>query len=92
MHGNIDDKPAGITLMCHPGNFRAPQPVRLHPHKPYFCFAPMQLGDFEINLGRTYTSRYRFYAHSGPAKAEQSERLWQDYAEPPKARVIAVSR
>ena len=92
MHGNIDDKPAGITLMCHPGNFRAPQPVRLHPHKPYFCFAPMQLGDFEINQGRTYTSRYRFYAHSGPAKAEQSERLWQDYAEPPKARVIAVSR
>ena len=92
MHGNIDGKPAGITLMCHPGNFRAPQPVRLHPHKPYFCFAPMQLGDFEINLGRTYTSRYRFYAHSGPVEAEQSERLWQDYAEPPKARVIAVSR
>ena len=78
--------------MCHPGNFRAPQPVRLHPHKPYFCFAPMQLGDFEITLGRNFASRYRFYAHSGPVNAEESERLWQDYAEPPKVRVVAVGR
>ena len=92
MHGDIDGKPAGITLMCHPGNFRAPQPVRLHPHKPYFCFAPMQLGDFEITLGGNFASRYRFYAHSGPVNAEESERLWQDYAEPPKVRVVAVGR
>ena len=92
MHGDIDGKAAGITLMCHPANFRAPQPVRLHPHKPYFCFAPMQLGDFEITLGRNFASRYRFYAHSGPVDAAKSERLWQDYAEPPKVRVIAVGR
>jgi hypothetical protein len=25
-----------------------PQPVRLHPGKPYFCFAPTILGEFAI--------------------------------------------
>ena len=91
MHGKIDGEPAGITLMCHPNNFRAPQPVRLHPHKPYFCFAPMQLGDFEITPGRTFASRYRFYAHNGPVNATTSERLWKDYAEPARVRIVAVN-
>src|SRR5262249_33736055 len=48
LHGKIADKVAGVAILCHPDNFRAPQPVRLHPEKPYFCFAPMVLGEFQI--------------------------------------------
>ena len=88
MHGNIDSQPTGVSVMCHPKNFRAPQPVRLHPSKPYFCFAPMIDGEFEIAPGRSFTSRYRYYIHNGAADAEQSERHWRDYAHPPVARVI----
>ena len=80
----------GVTVLDHPGNFRFPQPVRLHPNKPYFCFAPMVLGEFEISPGHPYTSRYRLYVHDGPPDAADIERLWNDYAAPPVVRVVAA--
>ena len=89
MHGKIDGTPAGITAMGHPGNFRAPQTVRLHPSKPYFCFAPMAQGQFEINPEEEYVSRFRFYIHDGPADAKESERRWNDYASPPRVTIAA---
>lgn len=88
MHGDLDGKPAGVAIMGHPKNFRAPQPVRLHPSKPYFCFAPMALGEFEIKPDETYVSQFRFYLHDGPVDAKESERLWNDYANPPKAVIV----
>jgi len=89
-HGLTDGQPAGICILCHPQNFRAPQPVRLHPDKPYFCFSPMVLGAFSIEPGRPYVSRYRLFAFDGPARAESAERLWHDYADPPTVRVVDV--
>lgn len=89
MHGDIDGAPAGVTIFCHPKNFRSPQPVRLHPTKPYFCFAPMALGDFKITPEKELVSRYRFYVHDGPVDAAMSERLWNDYASPPEVRVVS---
>ena len=80
---------AGATLMCHPDNFRFPQPVRLHPDKPYFCFAPMVLGPFKIAPGKPYVSRYRFFVHDGKPDAKRIEALWNDYADPPVVKVIA---
>lgn len=82
VHGLVDGGQAGVTLFCHSGNFRAPQPVRLHPSKPYFCWAPMVLGRFDIQPGRTYISRYRFFSHNGTIDADEAERLRQDYADP----------
>jgi len=91
MHGTIDGNPTGVAVLCHPGNFRAPQPVRLHPHKPYFCFAPMVLGEFQIRSGSVYTSRYRYYVHCGEVNADMCERVWHNYASPPTVRVVVVS-
>jgi len=88
MHGEIDGQHSGITIMCHPANFRAPQPVRLHPRKPYFCFAPMILGKFEIPPGETFVSRYRYYIHTGPPDPATSNRLFDDYAHPPEVRIV----
>jgi hypothetical protein len=68
----------------HSQNFRAPQPVRLHPGKPYFCFAPMILGDFAIEPGKPYVSRYRYYLHTGEPDQAVNERIWNDYADPPQ--------
>lgn len=87
MHGELDGQQTGITVMCHPNNFRAPQHVRLHPSKPYFCFAPMIAGDFEIKPGEVYVSRYRFITRDGEVDAKLMERLWNDYANPPTATV-----
>jgi hypothetical protein len=64
-HGPVDGAPCGVTFFCHAENFRAPHPVRLHPDKPYFVFTPPVLGEFRIEPGEEYVSRYRVLVHDG---------------------------
>jgi hypothetical protein len=90
LSGLVEGQFAGITILDSPENFRAPQPVRLHPNKPYFCFAPMVVGEFTIDPGRPYTSRYRLLLHDGPADVPSIEEAWRDYAEPASVHVVAV--
>ncbi len=71
---------AGIAVLSHPSNFRAPQPVRLHPDKPYFCFAPMVQGQYEITPAKPLRSRYRFIIHDNPPDAQQLDRQYDVYA------------
>lgn len=85
--GDVDGARAGIAIFCHPDNFSAPQPMRLHPGEPFFCFAPSQLGDWELSPGKPYVSRYRFIVTDGPPDKTELERLWNDYAKPPEVRV-----
>jgi hypothetical protein len=85
--GLVDGQSAGIAILCHPENFRAPQPMRIHPDEPFFCYAPSQLGDWKIAPGQLYVSRYRFVAFDGTPDKAQLERLWNDYANPVEVRV-----
>ena len=87
LSGEVDGKVGGLTILDHPANFRFPQPVRLHPNKPYLSFAPEVLGEFEIVPGRKYVSRYRLIVHDGRPDLALIERLWNDYAEPPRVRI-----
>jgi hypothetical protein len=84
MSGNVDGRPAAIVLYGHPSNFRAPQPVRINPDQPFFCWAPPVLGRFEIKPGEPYVARYRFAVFGRVPEVPEIERLWSDYAEPPK--------
>ncbi len=54
--------PLGVSapIRGHPGNFRAPQPIRVHPLEPFICFAPQMAGDMEITHDKAYRSEYRF--------------------------------
>lgn len=81
--GGADGAVAGIAILDHPANFRSPQPMRLHPTEPFFCYAPSQLGDWQIEPGKPYVARYRFIVADGPPDAEQINRMWNDYANPP---------
>jgi hypothetical protein len=90
MYGSIDGKDSGVAILDGPGNFRFPQPVRLHPEKPYMCFAPMAAGSFNIEPGQPYVSHYRFYVHVGKPDARKIEMLWHDYAEPPEAKLVSA--
>jgi len=85
--GNVDGVVAGVAALGHPGNFRAPQPLRIHPDDPYFNFSPSKLGDWRIDPGKPYVSRYRFVAFDGPADPAELDRLWNDYANPPGVMV-----
>ena len=89
IHGQIDKQTTGITVMNHPDNFRFPQPVRLCPVIPYFCFAPAVLGSFTIKVGKPYVSRYRFCVHDGAVNRALADRLWADYAHPPVITFLA---
>ncbi len=86
INGPIDGQQTGATTFGHPDNFRAPQPVRLHPKMPYYCFAPLILGDFQIEPGKPYVSKYRYYVHDGKLNVDEAERIWADYAKPPAAK------
>lgn len=86
MHGTVDDQPCGLVAMGHPDNFRGPQPVRLHPRKPYFCFAPMVLGDFSIEPGTPYVSRFRFVAFDGTPDERELNAMWDDFSKSVQVR------
>lgn len=88
IYGPLDQKMTGVTIMGHPDNFRFPQPVRLHPTMPYFCFTPAFLGSFTIEPGKPYVSRYRFCVHEGKPDQKAIEQLRQDYAHPVNVRVV----
>jgi Methane oxygenase PmoA len=80
LFGQREEATCGIAAMSHPSNFRSPQPVRLHPELAYFCFAPMVLGEFKIEPGKPYVSRFRFVAFDGPADAEKLARIWDHFS------------
>jgi hypothetical protein len=87
MGGKVDGGPTGIAILGHPDNARAPQPQRIHPTEPFFNFAPQQAGDLEITPGKPFVSRYRFVVADGAPDKALLDRLWNDYAHPPKVTV-----
>lgn len=87
LHGPLEGGPAGVAILDHPDNFRFPQPVRLHPTMPYFCFAPTVTGEFSIKPGEAFVSRYRYLVFDGTVDSDAVEQAWQDYANPPQVRI-----
>ena len=62
--------------------------MRIHPNEPFFCYAPAQLGEWEIRPGEPYRSRYRFVVFDGSPKKEALDLLWLDYSEPIKVSIM----
>lgn len=85
--GTVEGRQAGIAMLGHPTNFRAPQPLRIPPDMPYFTFAPSQLGTWRISPGRPYEAHYRFVTVDGSPDSALLDRLWTDYAHPPTVTV-----
>ncbi|MDB5294322.1 MAG: hypothetical protein JWO31_305 [Phycisphaerales bacterium] len=80
--GVTQGRQAYVAVLCAPDNFRAPQPVRLHPTEPFMCYAPPIAGDFVIEPGKPYVARYRIVAGDGEPDPAELNRLWADYADP----------
>ena len=87
MHGALDGQTAGVAMLSHPGNFRAPQWVRLHPTKPYFVFTPMVEEGFSITPAAPYVSQYRYVVFDGEPDPKLLQRIWTAYATPPEILV-----
>ncbi|PHR90018.1 MAG: hypothetical protein COA78_35490 [Blastopirellula sp.] len=82
LSGKLDDQDVSFSVFSNPKNFRAPQHVRLHPNKPYFCFAPAVAGKFKIEPGQKYVSRYRYLVTSKAADVDQIQKHWDRYIKP----------
>jgi hypothetical protein len=92
-YGMIGEKWAGVTVMSHPQNFRHPEPMRIWDNGPiFFGFAPSHLGDWTMEPGKDYVFRYRFYVHEGKPIVADLERLWNDFADPPKVKLEIMQK
>ncbi|MHC4693400.1 MAG: DUF6807 family protein [Planctomycetota bacterium] len=88
--GAIKGKWAGITFMSHPENFQHPEPMRIWPpgmKNVFFNWAPSQATDWVMEPGKEHVFRYRQYVHEGKVKIVDAERMWRDFAEPPKVEL-----
>ena len=88
MPGRVEDREVYAVAMGHPSNFRHPQPVRLHPTMPYFCFAPMVLGNFSIDDQRELVGRIRLFTGDGRPASEVIDGWFEDYQTPLKAKLV----
>lgn len=77
--GSLDRQPVSISVLCHAQNFRAPQSARLHPTKPYFCFAPCVEGEFIIDREHPFHARYRYLITDAPPDAAWLDQQWSDW-------------
>lgn len=80
--GPLADGIAGVAILGAGDNFRAPEPVRLHPSEPFFCFAPSQGGAWAISPGRAHVARYRLVVANGEPDSALLHGLWDDFAHP----------
>jgi hypothetical protein len=80
--GQLDGHSVTAAVLCHACNFRAPQSARIHPTKPYFCFAPCVDGRFEIDRGHPYQASYRFLITDKAPDAQWIDNQWRAWCEP----------
>ncbi len=78
--GMVDGGPTGMVILMHPSNFRFPQPLRLNPKNPQLCIAPSQDGDWAIEPGKPYVSKYRLLVFDGKPDAAWIMAQWRAYA------------
>ncbi len=86
--GLVEGRSTGVAILCHPDNFRAPQPMRIHPNEPFFCYAPSQGGDWAINPGEKYEAKYRYIVYDGEPDPDMLQQMWLDYAHPVSVSII----
>ena len=88
MGGLINGQHAGITVLSHPENSNAPQPMRIHPTEPFFNFAPTQTESLILLPDEPLTLNYRFITYDEFPGEDLLDALWEDYTNPLTIRII----
>lgn len=79
MSGLLDGKAASITMMRDPLKPATTGAARLHPSKPYFCFAPCIEADFQITQSDPLESYFRFLITDSPPTANWITNAWENW-------------
>ncbi|MFN3651588.1 MAG: PmoA family protein [Armatimonadota bacterium] len=80
MAGPLGGKTAGVALLEHPENLRAPNQLRVPPENPYYVYSPSKSGDLTLRAGEAHRFRYRVVVHNGSTDSELLNRLWRELA------------
>jgi hypothetical protein len=86
--GEVQGEMNGLTIFDHPSNFRYPQTMRVHPDMPYWVYAPVVDGPFNIPPGAHYRSRYRYLVHKQGADLTLINKIEKDWINPPKVEWV----
>lgn len=85
------DQYAGAMILDHPTNLNSPTVARIHPTwLPFFCYVPGHDVAVTISADSSTIFRYRVMIHDGRPDAALDERLWGDFAEPPRVTIVAA--
>jgi hypothetical protein len=88
VYGKTDKGPAGVLFLSHPENHAHPEPMRIWPQgEVFFNYCPIQKAPWTLKPGSDYVLRYRMMVYDGKMTAEEAERVWRDFAEPPTTTV-----
>ncbi len=85
------DRYGGAMILDHPKNLNTPTVARIHPTRlPFFSYVPGYDTKVTISADSPTVFRYRVMIHDGRPDAAIDERLWLDFAEPPRVTVAAA--
>lgn len=83
----------GLLMMAAPSNYNFPEPLRIWNENMsaegyvFMNFAPTKNMDWNLEPGHKYNLCYRLFAFDGQMTPERAEKLWIDYAYPPKVEI-----
>jgi hypothetical protein len=82
------DRYGGAMILDHPANANHPTVARIHPFLlPFFCYVPGHDVKVSIDSSTPTLFRYRVVIHDGRPDPKLDQRLWRDFAEPPRVVV-----
>jgi hypothetical protein len=81
---------SGLLFMGHPENYSFPEPLRIWDQNAnggrgdaFINFAPTKNRNWELQPNEHYVLKYRVLTFEGNMTAEQADKLWNDFANPP---------
>ncbi|MEX2512073.1 MAG: PmoA family protein [Cyclobacteriaceae bacterium] len=86
--GKVEGETAGLTVFGFPDNYRYPQAIRVHPSMPYWVYAPMVDGAFNIAPGERFISKFRYYVHQGEPDSSVIDHITADLMSPIQGKVL----
>jgi len=85
---------SGILFMTHQGNYNYPETLRIWPvgsnegtENVYINFNPAQDRDWKLVPGNSYVLNYRMLVYDGKIDAEEADRYWENFSNPPRVEV-----
>ncbi len=86
---------SGILFMSNPANREYPEPMRVWPEDQnngrgdqYFEFCPIRHKSWNLEPGNDYVLKYRMLVYDGKITPATAERIWNDFANPPKVTLL----